>query len=225
MVSTISKWPIFTPVRRCCAWARHAHRFWPPATTISLSPFDDRPIAERDRAQARAAELVDAPGRAFHRDAGAHRGLAGRVLACARAVRIWPMMTSLTREPSTPAPLKRAENSDACRVHGRAVGKSPVEGADRRTGGAYDDDDRPSSENSSGGRNAQAGRAHYGAAASSARPRGPVSGGNLAVRPEMAIFGISARDAATPQSLPRRHKTVTAARRKPVVRDLGRGSE
>ena len=42
-----------------------------------------RLIAERDRAQAGAAQLVDAPGRAFHRNAGGDRGLAGRVLALA----------------------------------------------------------------------------------------------------------------------------------------------
>src|SRR5256885_2217752 len=36
---------------------------------------EQRLIAQRDCAQARAAELVDAPGRAFHRDAGGDRGL------------------------------------------------------------------------------------------------------------------------------------------------------
>ena len=37
--------------------------------------------ADRDRAQARAAELVQRPGGLFGRDAGRHGGLAGRVLA------------------------------------------------------------------------------------------------------------------------------------------------
>ena len=37
--------------------------------------------AERDRAQARAAQLVHAPGRRVDRDAGADRGLPRRVLA------------------------------------------------------------------------------------------------------------------------------------------------
>ena len=39
--------------------------------------------ADRDGAQARAAELVEAPGGLLLRDAGVHRGLAGRVLALA----------------------------------------------------------------------------------------------------------------------------------------------
>ena len=39
--------------------------------------------AERDRAQARAAELVEAPGGLLLRDAGLHRRLARRVLALA----------------------------------------------------------------------------------------------------------------------------------------------
>ncbi len=37
--------------------------------------------AESDGAQARAAELVEAPGGLFLRNAGLHRGLAGRILA------------------------------------------------------------------------------------------------------------------------------------------------
>ena len=37
--------------------------------------------AERDRAQARTAELVHAPGRRFNRNAGCNRGLTSRVLA------------------------------------------------------------------------------------------------------------------------------------------------
>ena len=40
--------------------------------------------AERHGAQARAAQLVHAPGRRVDRDAGADRGLAGRVLALRR---------------------------------------------------------------------------------------------------------------------------------------------
>ena len=41
----------------------------------------DRLAGERDRAQARAADLVDAPGRHLLGNAGGHRGLAGRILA------------------------------------------------------------------------------------------------------------------------------------------------
>ena len=81
MVSTISKLPIFTPLRRCCAVRRHAHRFLAAGDHDLAVAVEDRLIAERDRAQAGAAELVDAPGRALDRDAGGDRGLAGRVLA------------------------------------------------------------------------------------------------------------------------------------------------
>ena len=81
MVSTMSKSPIFTPLRRCAQCGAMLMDSWPPATTMSLSPLRIGLIAERDRAQAGAAELVDAPGRAFDRDAGGDRGLAGRVLA------------------------------------------------------------------------------------------------------------------------------------------------
>src|SRR5208282_5045276 len=44
---------------------------------------EDALVAECDRPQARTAELVDAPGRNFDRDAGIDRGLAGRALALA----------------------------------------------------------------------------------------------------------------------------------------------
>ena len=58
--------------------------------------------AERDRAQARAAKLVHAPGRAIDRDAGVDR-------ACRAgfwpppAASTWPRMTSETSPGSTPA--------------------------------------------------------------------------------------------------------------------------
>ena len=57
---------------------------WPPATTMLASPVWIAWRAERDGAQAGAADLVDAPGRHFLRDARGHRGLAGRVLALGR---------------------------------------------------------------------------------------------------------------------------------------------
>ena len=63
---------------------RHAHRFLAAGDDDLGIAVEDRLIAERDRAQARAAELVDAPGRALDRDAGIDRGLARRVLALAR---------------------------------------------------------------------------------------------------------------------------------------------
>ena len=62
----------------------HAHGFLAAGDDDFGIAVEQRLIAERDRAQAGAAELVDAPGRAFHRDAGGDRGLAGRVLALRR---------------------------------------------------------------------------------------------------------------------------------------------
>ena len=62
---------------------RHAHQFLAAGDDDLGVAVDDLLIAERDRAQARAAELVDAPGRALDRDAGCDRGLPRRVLALA----------------------------------------------------------------------------------------------------------------------------------------------
>ena len=56
---------------------------WPPATMIVGVAVGDLLHADRDGAQPRAAELVEAPGGLFLRDAGRHGGLAGRVLALA----------------------------------------------------------------------------------------------------------------------------------------------
>ena len=50
---------------------------------ISASPVADLPAANGDRAQARTADLVEAPGSLLTRNAGGDRGLAGRVLALA----------------------------------------------------------------------------------------------------------------------------------------------
>ena len=60
---------------------RHAHQFLAAGNDDVAVAVEDRLVAERDRAQARAAELVHAPGRALDRDAGRDRGLARRVLA------------------------------------------------------------------------------------------------------------------------------------------------
>ncbi len=58
---------------------------WPPATMILASPLAICCMAERDGAQARAADLIEAPGGLFLRDAGLDGGLAGGVLAFAGA--------------------------------------------------------------------------------------------------------------------------------------------
>ena len=60
---------------------RDAHGFLAAGDDDLAVAVDDGLVAQRHRAQARAAELVDAPGRSFDRNAGRNRGLAGRILA------------------------------------------------------------------------------------------------------------------------------------------------
>jgi len=112
-----------------------------------LAPGDDdfgiaveqRLITERHGAQAAAAELVNAPCRAFHRNAGGDRGLAGRVLALCRG-------QDLTHHDFRDAarldarPLQRSLDGDGAEVVGRGGGECAVEAADRGAGGADADD-------------------------------------------------------------------------------------
>src|SRR6185295_13714337 len=56
---------------------RHAHGLLAAGDHYFGIAVEQRLIAQRDRAQAGAAQLVDAPGRAFYRNAGGDRGLAG----------------------------------------------------------------------------------------------------------------------------------------------------
>ena len=62
---------------------RHRHRFLPAGDDDVGVAGGDLLHAERDGAQPRAAELVQAPGGGLLRQAGADRRLAGRVLALA----------------------------------------------------------------------------------------------------------------------------------------------
>ena len=62
---------------------RQRHRFLAAGDDDRGVAIGDLLQAEGDRAQARAAELVEAPGRLLLRHAGRHGGLAGRVLALA----------------------------------------------------------------------------------------------------------------------------------------------
>ena len=138
MVSTILKAPIFTPLRRCAAVRRLAHRFLAAGDHDVAVAVEDRLIAERDRAQAGAAELVDAPGGAFHRDAGGDRGLPGRVLALPGGQDL-PHDHFGDPPPSTPARLSASSIATLPSSWAGRFGEGPVEGADRRTGGADDD--------------------------------------------------------------------------------------
>ncbi len=81
MVSTKARSPIFWPLRRFWACGDWLMLSWPPATTIFASPRRDLLGGERDGPKPRAAELVDAPGRALDRDAGVDRRLTGGSLA------------------------------------------------------------------------------------------------------------------------------------------------
>jgi hypothetical protein len=80
--------------------------------------------ADGDRAQARAAELVEAPGGLLLRDAGLDGGLAGRVLALAGG-RIWPRMTSST-SPATPSRVQGGLDRDGAEFVGRQRRKAPL---------------------------------------------------------------------------------------------------
>ena len=84
MVSIIWKSPIFTPLRRCWQCGAMRHRFLAAGGDDLGIAIGDLLQAERHRAQAGAAQLVDAPGRALDGNAGVDRSLAGRVLALAR---------------------------------------------------------------------------------------------------------------------------------------------
>ena len=112
---------------------------WPPATTMSEITVEQRLIAQRHGAQAGAAELVDAPGRAFHRNAGGDRGLTGRVLALGGG-------QDLTHDDFGDAArldagaLERGLDRDGAEIVGRGGGERAVETADRGAGGADDDD-------------------------------------------------------------------------------------
>ena len=80
MVSISCASPILVPLRRCMAWGAWLMLSWPPATTISASPIADRLEAQGHRAQAGAAELIDAIGGLLDGNTGVDGGLAGGVL-------------------------------------------------------------------------------------------------------------------------------------------------
>ena len=95
--------------------------------------------ADGDRAQARAAELVEAPGRLFLRDARRHRGLAGRVLALpGRQDLAEDDLVDLARLDL--GALQRLLDGNRAEIVRRRVREGPVEGADSGSRGADDDD-------------------------------------------------------------------------------------
>ena len=87
--------------------------------------------AERDGAQARAAELVEAPGGLLLRDAGGHGGLAGGVLALAGGEDLAEDHLVDLAAGDLGARQRRLDGGGAEFMGGR-VGEGAVEGADRR---------------------------------------------------------------------------------------------
>src|SRR4029450_4039924 len=99
---------------------------------------EDGLVAERDRAQPRTAELVDAPGRTLDRNAGGDRSLAGRVLALTGGQDLTQNDLGDLR-PLDVGTLERLLDRDLPQFVGRKARKCPIEGADRRAGRSDDD--------------------------------------------------------------------------------------
>ena len=81
MVSTNFTSPILMPLRRCDGVRRERHRFLAAGDDDIGVAACDLLDAERDRAQAGAADLIDPEGGLFLRNAGLDRRLARRILA------------------------------------------------------------------------------------------------------------------------------------------------
>src|SRR5439155_5428720 len=117
----------------------HAHGFLAAGDHDFRIAVEQRLIAERYRTQAGTTQLVDAPGRAFHRDTGGDRGLAGRVLALGRGQDLPHDDFGDTARLDAGA-LQRGLDGDRAKIVGRHGRKRAVETADRGAGGADDDD-------------------------------------------------------------------------------------
>ena len=113
-------------VAQMLAVRRQRHRFLAAGGDDLGIAIGDLLQAERHRAQARAAELVDAPGRAFDRDAGVDRAWRAGFWPWP-AVRIWPRMTSSTSFGSTLARSIAALSATVPRAWAGTLGKRAVE--------------------------------------------------------------------------------------------------
>src|SRR5207249_5511748 len=113
-------------VAKMLAVRGHAHRFLAARDHDLAVAVEDGLIAERDRTQPRAAELIDTPGRALHRDAGPDRRLAGRVLALPRGEDL-PQNHLGHLGAGDTRPLERLDDCNFAEVVGWQTAKRAVE--------------------------------------------------------------------------------------------------
>ena len=202
---------------------RHAHGLLAAGDHDLAVAVQDRLIAERDRAQARTAQLVDAPGGAFDRNAGGDRGLPRRVLALTGGQDL-PHDDFGDAAAFDAGALQRRLNRDLAELMRRQIGEGPVEGADRRAGGADDDDVVLHPKLLL--RSLAARKARYLALPHPRATRPALSTmDNLRISARIGAFLTrSARVAALRRmALPRRHKTVARASAKPAMLRLWAG--
>jgi hypothetical protein len=117
----------------------HAHGFLAAGDDDFRIAVKQRLIAQRHRAQARTAQLVDAPGWAFHRNAGGDRGLASGVLALRRGQNLTHDHLGNPCRLDTRA-LQRGLDGDGAEIMGRHGGKRTIKASDGGAGGTDDDD-------------------------------------------------------------------------------------
>ena len=126
-------------VAKMRAVRRLAHRFLAAGDDDVAVAVGDRLIAERDRAQAGAAQHVDLPGRRLHRNAGADRGLPAGILAFARRQDLAHdhFGDVLALDPGA---IQRRLDRDLSELVRWQRRQRPVERADGGTGGTDNDD-------------------------------------------------------------------------------------
>ena len=139
MVSISSNDTHLHAVAKVLGVRRLAHRLLAAGDHDVAVAVEDGLVAERHRPQARAAELVHAPGGALDRDAGGNRSLPGRVLALTGGQ---DLAHDDLGDPAAldAGALERLLDRDLAQFMRGQAGKRTVEGANRRAGRADDDD-------------------------------------------------------------------------------------
>jgi hypothetical protein len=117
----------------------HAHGFLAAGDDDIGIAVEQRLVAQRQRAQPASADLIDDPGRAFHRDAGGDRGLSGRVLTLRRGQDL-PQNHFGDAAWLDTSTFERGLDGNGAEIMGGHGGERAVETADRGAGGADDDD-------------------------------------------------------------------------------------